>query len=140
MALPFLPSRIQFILNDELAIFAEKLAVHTHLATAAQIADHVPVQRRLIHAACLWNARAQGEMDGATHFLVEKGVFDAAINVFVIAKGKFAQAARAFIQRQHFIQKCLTMRGARLDHHTIFKLLSPYSSDCTFSALTIATL
>src|SRR6266851_5433602 len=72
--------------DDELPVFTEEFAIDAHFAAAAQVAYHVPVQGGLVEAAGLWDATAQGQVDSAAYFFVEEGIFDRAIDVFVVAK------------------------------------------------------
>src|ERR1700726_2031070 len=75
-------------LDDKFPIFAEHLVIHANFAAGTQIAHHIPMQRRLIDAARPWDACAQGEVNGATHLLVEERIFRTAVYVAVVAEGK----------------------------------------------------
>src|SRR5947209_8522579 len=109
------------LLHDKLTVFAEQLAIHADLAALAQVADHIPVEGRLVDAERLGNAGAQGKVNSPTHLLIEKRIFRTAINIVIIAKSKFAQAARPLVHTQHPVQVVLAPGGTSLDHHAILK-------------------
>src|SRR5690348_3269965 len=106
--------------EHQLAVLQEQRVIHPYLAAAgrrAQIAYHVPVQRRDILAARLWIAVAQRHVDRPADLLVVEDVADAARDAEIVAEGELAEVARPVIQRELRIQELLPLRRRRL-HHT----------------------
>src|SRR3712207_1187412 len=65
--------------DDEPPVPQERLAVDVDLAAVAQVADQIPVDRRLVDAARLRVAGADRHVDRAADLLVEQDVLSEAL-------------------------------------------------------------
>src|SRR5207244_13484059 len=104
-----------------LAVFTGQFPIYANFAALAQVADHVPVQGRLVDSKGLRTAGTQGEVNGSTHLLVEERIFCTAVDVAIIAKGKLAKTTRPFVHAQHLVQVVLAVGGTSLDRDTVLK-------------------
>ena len=64
-----------------------------------------------------------------SHLLIEERIPDTAIHAWIIAESKLTQVARSSIQRQHLLQKSLSLPRTRLDRLSLAEN-QPHSLDC----------
>src|SRR6266487_2732948 len=69
----------------------------------------------MINTASFGVAFAEGEVDGAAHFLVKEDVFDAAIDAGVVAEGELTEIASTVVNVEHMQKVVLTMAGTGFD-------------------------
>src|SRR5207244_3232591 len=92
---------ISAISHQNLAIFEEERIIDPHLTRLAQVANHIPVDRRLILAASLWIALSKCQVDSAPYLLIEENIFRAVCDVVIVAEREFTEIARPLIEFQH---------------------------------------
>src|SRR2546422_289824 len=80
---------------EEAARAPDQLAVAVHLALGPEVADEVPVQRRVVAAAELLERRSEGHVHRAADLLVEEGVRGEAVDLVVEPERDFAEPASA---------------------------------------------
>ena len=97
-----------------LLVYARELAVDLDPAALAEVADHVPVDRRLVDASGVRVAAADREVDGAADLLVEQDLTGSLRDAVVGADPELAQAAGAGIGVEHLDQEILAALGARV--------------------------
>src|SRR5213080_4839195 len=102
--------------REEPAVAVDELAVGVDLATRAQVADHVPVQRRAVRAAALRIGRPEREVHRAADLLVEEDVAGEDADRLVQAERELPDPPRALVDRDHLLEEVLAARGGRLDH------------------------
>src|SRR4029077_5140012 len=85
------------------------------LALLAQIADEVPVQRRLVLRAEVGEARAEREVHGAADLLVEERVLREPVDLVVQSEGDLPEPTRASIHREQRVEVLAAARGLGLD-------------------------
>src|SRR5215211_3436699 len=98
-------------LYEEPAVSLQLLAVHRDRAALAQVADHVPVDRRVVAAAGLGIAHADREVHGAADLLVEQDLLGAGGDAVVRADPELAEALGAVIGVEHLVQEGLAALG-----------------------------
>src|SRR5919201_6089884 len=103
-------------LADERACAPDELAVGIDLAVAAEIADEVPVQRRLVVAAAILEPHPEREVHRAADLLVEEDVPREAVDLVVEAERDFAEDAGAGVHVEQRVQVLLAARSLRLHH------------------------
>src|SRR5215217_4458729 len=87
-------------LFEEAAGPPDELTVGIDLTLSAQVADEIPVQRRLVEAAELVKRRAERDVHRAADLLVEERVPGEAVDLVIEAECDFAEPARAGVHRQ----------------------------------------
>ena len=98
------------------------LAVGAQPAAAAQVADHVPVDGRLVGAAGLGIRAADREVDGAADLLVEQDRADRAVDPEVRPDPDLPEPRRAVVGGQRRLQVLLAAAGARGDDAALAEL------------------
>src|SRR5690606_6966777 len=91
------------------------------LATRAHIADHVPVDERLVHAAALAIALPDGHVHGPADLLVKQDRAGELLNIAVGANRELAQAARAGIGVERADQELLVGLRLGVDHQPVLE-------------------
>src|SRR5215217_2578410 len=97
-------------LDREAAVDLEVLAVDRDAPALAQVADHVPVDRRVVHAAGFGIRLADGHVDRAADLLVEQDLARAGGDPVVRSDAELAQAACAVVGVEHLDQVALALR------------------------------
>ena len=92
------PIVIKLVSHQNLAIFQEQHIIHPHLARFPQVADHIPVQRRLIQSTSFGITVAKREMDCSADLLIEQYILGSTRDAWVIAKSELAQVARSRVE------------------------------------------
>ncbi len=90
-----------------LAILQKELAVNPYFSLPAQVADHIPVERRHIQPAGLGITAAQGDMDRAADLLIVEYIAGSFSYAVIHAKGKIAYAPRPLVNSEHTEQVVL---------------------------------
>src|SRR5690348_18070530 len=93
--------------RQEASVPVDELAVRVDLAARAEVADHVPVQRRAVRAAALGIRGAEREMHRPADLLVEEDVAREDGDGVVEAERELPYAARAVVERDHLLQEVL---------------------------------
>src|SRR5436190_1691697 len=83
-------------------------------AALAKVADHVPVNGRVVHAAGLGVARAQRQVERAADLLVEQDLLGAGLDPVVRADPELSEAAGAVVGVERLEQQLLAGVGARV--------------------------
>src|SRR3954469_22795727 len=81
--------------DHEPAVALQLLAVDGDRAALAQVADHVPVDRGVVHAPGLGVARAERQVEGAADLLVEQYLLRPGLDPVVSADPELPEAACA---------------------------------------------
>src|SRR6266702_3738771 len=96
----FLPSFqgfVQYLLDQNLPILQKQHIIHPHFTLVAEIADHIPVQGRLIDAASLRITITERQVYRTTHLLIEKCIPDAPVHARIISKGELTEVTCACV-------------------------------------------
>src|SRR5581483_8500709 len=96
-------------------VLLDDLAVQLDPPAAAELLDHVPVDRAPVLAADEREAGADREMDGAVDLLVEERVPRVPLDPGVAADPELAEAARALVGVERGEQELLVPRRRRVD-------------------------
>src|SRR4051812_27344363 len=99
----------------EAAVLEQRLAVGAEAAALAQVADHVPVDGRLVRAARLGIGAADREVHGPADLLVEEDRADRAVDPEVRADADLAEARGAGVGRERLAQVGVAAVGACAD-------------------------
>src|SRR4051812_26049185 len=83
--------------DHELAVPLQLFAVDGDRAAAPQVADHVPVDGRVVHPAALRIARADRHVDRAAELLVEQDLLGRLGDAVVRPYAELAKPARAVV-------------------------------------------
>src|SRR2546428_7824015 len=89
---------------QELTRLPHELAVGVDLAIRAEVADHVPMQARLVAAAELLEARPEREVHRAADLLVEQDVAREAVDLIVETEGGLTEDAVALVHVEERLQ------------------------------------
>src|ERR1700748_641303 len=89
----------------------DEIAVGVDLALLAQIADKVPVQRRLVLRAEVGEAGAEREVHGPADLLVEERVLREPVDLVVQSEGDLPEPTRASIHREQRVEVLAAARG-----------------------------
>src|SRR5213083_2417087 len=100
---------------EEAARLPDELAVGVDLAVLAEVADHVPVQRRLVRAAELLERGAERNVHRPADLLVEERVAGEAVDLVVEAERDLAEPARAVVHRQQRVEELAAVPGFGAD-------------------------
>src|SRR6266566_3913617 len=92
------PIVIELVSHQNLAIFQEQHIIHPHFARLPQVADHVPVQRRLIQSTSFRIAVAKREMNCSADLLIEQYILGSTRDAWVVAKSELTQVARSGVE------------------------------------------
>src|SRR3954451_1616548 len=125
MSGPTLPQgrcRVARSFVHEAAVLEQRRAVRAEAAAVAQVADHVPVDGRLVRAARLGIGAADREMDRAADLLVEEDRADGTVDPEVRADADLAEPRGARIRGERLAQVGLAAVGARADHTALAEL------------------
>ena len=102
-------------LDQDLAVLEEESPIYTNFPAFAQVADHVPVDGRLVLAPGLGISLSKGQVNGPAYLLIEQGVLGEALDPVVGAEGKLSHIACPFVSLQHLQQELFILgrRGLR---------------------------
>src|SRR2546426_9842909 len=89
---------------QELTRLPHELAVGVDLAIRAEVADHVPMQARLVAAAELLEAGPEREVHRAADLLVEQDVAREAVDLIVETEGGLTEDAGALVHVEERLQ------------------------------------
>src|ERR1700684_1311256 len=101
--------------REHRAVADDRLAVSENLAAIAQIADEVPVQRRVVGATCLRIRAPECEVNRSRHLLVEQDVAGGAIDARVGPDPELAEVAGAAVGGERLLEIVAAALGAGLD-------------------------
>src|SRR5436305_13418883 len=88
----------------------DQLAVGVDLALGAEIADEIPVQRGVIHAAELLERRAERDVHRSADLLVEEDVLREAVDLVVHPDGDLSEPARPRVEAEHRVEDLAAAR------------------------------
>src|SRR5437870_13536855 len=83
----------------------DQLAIGVDLAVLAQVADHVPVQRRLVGAAELLERGTERDVHRPADLLVEERVAGEAVDLVVEPERNLAEPARTVVEVEHRVEE-----------------------------------
>src|SRR5919204_1077240 len=98
-------------LFEELPRSPDELAVGVDLALGTEVADEIPVQPRVVHAAELLESRAERDVHRPTDLLVEEDVLREAVDLVVHPEGHLTEPASAVVQAEHGVEELAAPGG-----------------------------
>src|SRR5438034_10728741 len=106
---------------EEPPCLPDQLAVGVDLAVLAEVADHVPVQRRLVGAAEVLEGSAERDVHRPADLLVEERVAGEAVDLVVEPERDLAETASAVVEVEHRVEKRPALAGLGLHDPTLLE-------------------